>query len=626
MSEELFPYYERELLFVRQFAQEFARQYPAAAGRLLLEQNRSADPHIERMIEAFALVAGRIHHKLDDEFPELTQGLLGVLYPHYLAPIPSMAVVQFDLDPARTKLPDGFLIDRHSKLRSPPIQDTACKFRTAYPVTLWPIGVTAAALQPPPYPPELRPPPQAAAMLTLQLECLGGQKFADLSLDKLRFFMEGDNQVVAGLYELIFNHAVQVLFRPLDADARTSTYKKGEGGTFTLPPKQSLSPVGFGRDESLLSYPRRSFSGYRLLTEFFAFPNKFWFFDLAGFRRARQAAYQRKLEVVIFLDRYVPSLRQAVTAQTFRLGCTPIVNLFEQVAEPLPLTQERYEYRIIPDVARTAGMEVYSVDAVTSIDPASGQTTDYHPFYSLRHGITSAEERTFWHTTRKRSVREGDLGTEVYLNLVDLGFHPNLPAESTLIVHTTCTNRDLPSQLQRYGNQLSLTLEAAAPLSAVRCLRLPSTALRPALRRGAYWRLMSHLNLNHLSLAAGEEGREALQEILRLYDFSDAESNQQLAVTRNLIDGILSVQSKPVVGRRTGASGVPGFCQGVEVTIEFDEQKYIGTGVLLFASVIEHFLGLYVNINSFSQLVAKTKQGEGHYKKWPPRAGELTLL
>src|SRR5437660_11354842 len=141
MSQALYPYYERELLFIRQFAQDFARTYPAAAGRLLLEPNRSIDPHIERLIEAFALLAGRIHHKLDDEFPELTQGLLSVLYPHYLAPIPSMAIVQFDLDPSRAKLPNGFLIDRHSKLRSPAINDISCRFRTAYPVTLWPVGV-----------------------------------------------------------------------------------------------------------------------------------------------------------------------------------------------------------------------------------------------------------------------------------------------------------------------------------------------------------------------------------------------------------------------------------------------------------------------------------------------------
>ncbi len=626
MSEELFPYYERELLFIRQFAQEFARLYPSAAGRLLLEPNRSTDPHVERLIEAFALIAGRIHHKIDDEFPELSHGLLSVLYPHFLAPIPSMSIVGFELDAARTQLPDGFRIERGSRLQSPPIKDISCKFRTAYPVTLWPVAVTAAELSAPPFSPELQPPPRTAAILTLDLESQGGQKFADLTLDRLRFFIDGDSRTSANLYELLFNHVLQVQFRP---EPPPLTGRGGESSStrnpITLPAAQCLSQVGFERDESLLPYPKRSFLGYRLLTEFFAYPSKFWFFDLAGFRRICQAGWQRKCEVVFFLDRNIPNLRQAVSADTFRLGCTPIVNLFEQTAEPIPLTQERYEYRVVPDVARVEGMEVYGVESVTSLDPVSGRVTEYQPFYSLRHGRTEAEGQTYWHMTRRRSPREGDRGTDVFLNLVDRGFHPNAPAEATLVVRTMCTNRDLPAQLQRFDSTRTFVLEAAAPLSGVRCLRPPTPALRPPLKRGAYWRLVSHLNLNHFSLTDPEAGREALQEILRLYDFSDTEAKQQSAIARNLIDGIVSVESRRVVGRRSSASGVPGFCQGVEVNIEFDEEKYLGTGVILFASVLERFLALYVNINSFSQLVAVTK-GEGGSKKWPPRTGDQQVL
>src|SRR5262245_13372538 len=123
MSEKLYPYYERELLFILHLAQEFAKHSPAAAGRLLLEPHRSTAPHVERLIEGFALLAGRIHHKIDDEFPELTDALLGVLYPHYLAPVPSMSIIQFDLDAGRAQLPNGFLIDRHSRLHTQPAAD-----------------------------------------------------------------------------------------------------------------------------------------------------------------------------------------------------------------------------------------------------------------------------------------------------------------------------------------------------------------------------------------------------------------------------------------------------------------------------------------------------------------------
>ncbi len=618
MSEALFRYYERELLFIRQLAQEFAKQYPAAANRLLLEPNRSTDPHVERLIESFALLAGRVHLKIDDEFPELTDALLGVLYPHYLAPIPSMAVVQFQLDPVRGELPNGFLIDRFSKLHTQPVRGVPCKYRTGYPVTLWPLQVTDARLQPPPFPAGLKPPPGTLAALRLQFECAGKLNLAKLTLDKLRLYLFGDMQLIPSLYELLFNHVVQVMFRSLDPGSKLPP--------IVLSPEQCLSPVGFERDEGLLPYPNQSFLGYRLLTEFFTFPHKFLFLDLGGWRQARAAGFQEKVEVILFLNRTLTTLEQGVSASMFRTGCTPVVNLFEQIAEPIPLTHTRYEYRVLPDVARAQGLEVYSVDSVTNVDPATSSTREYQPFYSFRHGRTREDQETFWYSSRRPSLLEGDRGTEVYLNLVDLKFNPRLPAEQVLVVRTTCTNRDLPGQLQRAAEALSFELEAAAPVARILCLRTPTITLRPPLRRGAYWRLISHLSLNHLSITDPVEGKQALQEILRLYDFSDPEAGQQMsAVTRQVIEGILSVSSRRVVGR-TGAPVSSGFARGVEVAIEFDEQKYVGTGVFLFASVLERFLGLYASINSFSQLVATTKQGEGILKKWPPRAAEQQLL
>lgn len=618
MSETLYPYYERELLFIRQLAQEFAKQYPAAAGRLMLEQNRSTDPHIERLIESFALLAGRIQHKLDDEFPELTDALLSVLYPHYLTPIPSMAILQFDLDPGRAQLPNGFLIDKHSRLHTQPVGDLPCKFRTSYPVTLWPVELTNAKLAPPPFPAGIQPPPKTLAALRLQLECQADMRFANLGLDRLRFFLSGESQFVATLYELIFNHTIQVMVRSLDKDANIPP--------LVLSPEECLFQVGFDRDEGLLSYPNQSFPGYRLLTEFMVFPHKFLFLDLGGWERVRQAGFQRKVEVVFFLNRTQTSVEQAVDTQTFRLGCTPVINLFEQIAEPIPLTQARHEYRILPDVAHPGGMEVYAVDSVTSTDPITAVTTDYHPFYSFHHGLDRENVKTYWYTSRRPSFQENDRGTELYINLVDLTFNPRVPAEAVLVVRTTCTNRDLPSQLQRAGEELYFELEAAAPLSRIRCLRSPTAPLRPPLRRGAHWRLISHLSLNHLSLSDSLEGRDALQEIIRLYDFFEPETGRQMsAVVRQMVEGITSVTSRRVVGR-TGGPTASGFARGMEVTIEFDDQKYVGVGMFLFACVLERFLGLYASINSFSQLVAKSKQGEGYFKKWPPRAADLPLL
>jgi type VI secretion system protein ImpG len=618
MSEALYNHYERELLFIRQLAQDFARKYPAAAGRLLLEPNRSTDPHVERLIEAFALLTARVHHKLEDEFPELTHALLGILYPHYLAPVPSMAVVQFELDPARAQLPDGFRIAQHSRMHTQPVGELMLKYRTGYPVVLWPVELTLAEFKPPPFPAGLQPPPKSAAALRLHLECQSGLTFSELSLDRLRFFLSGENQVIAGLYELLFNHTIQVLFRPLDKGTRQPP--------LIVAPEQCLGQVGFEREEGLLPYPNQSFLGYRLLTEFFTFPEKFLFVDVGGFERVRKAGFGRKLEIILIFNQTLAGLEQGVETSTFRLGCTPVVNLFDQVAEPVPLTHARSEYEITPDVAHPQGMEIYSVDSVVGADPASPSSREYHPFYSFRHGSTRLSQRAFWYASRRPSLRENDRGTDVSLNLVDLDFNPKLPAESVLVIRTTCTNRDLPAKLQRAGDNVYFELEAAAPLARIRCLRSPSTPLRPPLRRGAHWRLISHLTLNHLSLTDGKEGKEALQEVLKLYDFSDPESNPQLAaVVQQLIDGIVSVGSRRVVGR-TGGPTASGFARGLEVTVELDEQKYVGTGAFLFACVLEQFLGLYSSINSFSQLVARSKQREGHIKKWAPRAGEHRLL
>jgi type VI secretion system protein ImpG len=636
VSDTLLAYYERELLFIREMAQEFARKYPGPARGLLLEATRSTDPHVERLIESFALIAGRIHHKIDDEFPELTDAILDVLYPHYLAPIPSMAVVQFDLDPSRAQLPEGYVIERHASMLAPPLNDIRCKFRTAYPVTLWPITLSSARLLRPPFPAQLAPPPnvKAEAALVLRLETLSGMKFSALSLDRLRLFLHGDFQIVAGLYELIFNHVQRVVFRPLDGGPNARAVE--------LSPEEGLFPVGFERDEGLLPYPNRSFLGYRLLTEFFAFPPKFHFFDLGGFQKVARAGFDSRAEVILFLNRSVPSLEQAVVTETFRLGCTPIVNLFEQTGDPVNLSHARSEYLVEPDRANPASVEVYSVQTVTALGESARDTVEYEPFYSFRHGKNRENSRTFWYSSRRPSPRKEDVGTDVYLHLVDLDFDPATPSDAQIIVRAYCTNRDLPRKLRQAGEALPLELQGSAPVSRILCVRTPTAPLRPAVRRGAYWRLISHLNLNHLSLADSGEGREALQEILRLYDFAEPGAHGEIerlsAVTQNVIEGITRVSSRRVVGR-TGGPTTSGFARGVEVTIELDEEKYVGVGGFLFASVLERFLGLYASMNSFTQLVARGQRGglpgaggqsgtaQGReIKRWRPRAGELQLL
>lgn len=623
MRDELLGYYERELAFVRQMGAEFARKYPKIAGRLLLEGDKCEDPHVERLIEAFAFLAGRIRLKVDDEFPEITESLLNVLYPHYLAPTPSMAIVRFAAKEAT--LTTGFHIPRGTGLYSRPVQGTPCRFRTGYDTTVWPIEVLSASLE------SLDPLDTRGkwheAVIKLVLSCRNDTSLKTLkkgsqeSIDSLRFYLNGEPQVVYPLYEMIFNHATRVEIRPgpLTPSRRTSKLDLAKLPTITLPPSV-ISEIGFELDENLLQYTPRSFPGYRLLSEYFALPEKFLFFDLKGLDQAARAGFLSRFDVYIYLQDVSP-VRGQIDAGTFQLGCTPVINLFSDVSEPIRLTSEQHEYQVIPDVRRPLAMEIYSIERVISDDPQHGKSREFKPFYSLHHSTGDEDDQTFWYASRRQSQKPHDEGTEIFITLVDLNFNPHVPPTNVISVHTTCTNRDLPAKLPWGGAEGELEAEGAMPLSRIRFLTKPTPTLRPPLRRGVQWRLISQLSLNHLSLvsAAADGTPEALQEILLLYDFMDS------AATRRQIAGMKTIKSQPAV-RQIGTRIGSGFVRGIETTIEFDEEQFVGSGLFLFANVIERFLGLYASVNSFNELVAVTSQSEGILKRWPPRAGEQILL
>ena len=618
MTPTLHDYFERELLAIRGQAHDFARAYPATAARLLLEPGRSADPHVERLIESFAYLTARIHKKLDDDFPELTDALLGQLYPHYLAPIPSMAIVEFQPQPASVP-PEGLRIARGARLHSERVDGVACTFRTAYDVELWPVEIRGVRLQTPPFDDELPVPPGTAAVLRMELECGGELRFDQLALKSLRLHLAGDRPTRAMLYTLLMNHARRLEFRGFEA--------AGPRTLVTLDAAAHLRAVGFAEDEALLPYPETSFVGYRLLTELFALDEKFLFVDVSGFDRAAAAGAGRRMELVWHLDQAAPQLELSLQGAHVRLGATPIVNLFEKICEPVAITGRRYEYPVVPDSRHPRGYELHSITSVTSVDPLVART--YRPVYSMPHDtIEAADEadQACWYAARRPSTRAGDRGTDVYLHLVDRNFQPRRPADAAVTVRALCTNRDLPQRLRLAGREIDFDLEAAMPLKRIVCLEPPTAPLRPGLGRHAQWRLVSHLSLNHLSLAEGPAALAALKELLALYDFSEASHSDERAVlNQQAIEGLVGLESRPAVAR-VGTPPHGGLCRGTEVTLRLDPQKYIGLGAFLFASVLERFLPLYATINSFTRLVAERSEDGRTIRTWPPRAGETPLV
>ena len=612
MRDDLLLYYERELRFLRDMGGEFAEKYPKIAQRLILEPDKCEDPHVERMLEAFAFLAARVHLKIDDEFPEITEALLTVLYPHYLRPVPSMSVVEFDLDPAQGNLSTGLPIPKGAVLYSPPVNGVPCKYRTCYDTTLWPLKLVEAQWR---SPDRFQPPlkTDAVAALRLEIRCFPEVTLDKLELRNLRFHLNGEGALVHGLYELLCANCTQIVIRDPTPGSRVKPV--------WLEPEQ-LRPVGFEEDEGALPYPLRSFLGYRLLQEYFTFPDKFFFFKLSGLEGLAQAGFKDRAEIIFLISRFERAERQqtlevGVSDKTVRLNCTPIINLFHQTAEPILLSHRVYDYPIVPDVSRQDAMEIFSVEEVVSVDPGSHDTIKFEPFYSYRHATMRDKKQTFWHAVRRPTTRRNSEAIDVYLSLVDLSGKPVRPDIDTVTVRLTCTNGDLPSRLP-FGNERGdLDLEGAAPIKRIMVLKKPTNTSRPPTGRNALWRLISHLSLNYLSLV--EDGRDALQHILRLYNFTDS------AYIQKQIEGITKVESQRHFARVISEHGVS-FARGTRVRLELDEQQFVGGGVYLFAGVLEHFLALYVSMNSFSQLVVTTTQRREVLENWPPRAGHKILM
>jgi type VI secretion system protein ImpG len=592
---------------------EFAAKYPKVASRLVMEPDKCEDPHVERLLEAFAFLTARVHLKIDDEFPEITEALLSILHPHYLRPIPSMSVAEFHMDALSAPPNTGLKLARGSVLNSRPVNGVPCKFRTCYDLNFWPVEITGAEWKTPDRLQAQTRGSEAVAAINIGLRCAGDLTFGKLGLSSLRFYLNGESHLVNNLYELLCNNCTHIIVRDASPKSRVPPVILGA---------DSLRPVGFGEDDGMLPYSRRSFTGYRLLQEYFCFPEKFFFLDLNGLERVREAGFGNQIELILMISPFERTERRqmlelGVGPKTFKLNCAPIVNLFQQTAEPILLEHTAYEYQVIPDVTRRRATEVFEIVDVRSANPQSGEVIQFEPFYSYRHGVNRAKTNAFWRASRRPSGYRDDEGTEVFVSLVDLSSRPIKPNVDTLSVRTVCTNRDLPARLP-FGNDTGdFELEGAVPVKRIVALIKPTDVLRPPVGKDSMWRLVSQLSLNYLSLV--ENGREALQEILRLYNFTGSTYSEKQ------IEGLTALDSRRHFARVISEDGVV-FARGTQVEMEFDEEQFVGGGVYLFASVLEYFLGLYVSMNSFSQLRVHTRQRKEMLRQWPPRAGQKILL
>lgn len=600
MFEALLPYYRDELEALRIDAAAFAKAYPKTAARLRLPASPSGDvvndPHVERLLEGVAFLGARVQHRLDDEFPELTDALLGVLYPHYLAPFPSCLIAQFT---PRQGTAEPVRIEANTMLETRPVNGEICRFRTTAFTTVWPITVEQARVAGTPLPaPDNRYARSTQAVLHLTLRCTtSGLSFDKLRMDSLRLFLGAPDPANVQLYELLTAHAVSLAFARGPGDPSPA-----------IPQDAAIRPVGFEPDEAMLPWSDRGFSGFRLLSEYFAFPHKFLFIDITGIP---SAGFGDTMDVFIYLDQAAPDLARTVSARMLQPGCTPAINLFAMSCDPITVDHTETVWRITPDKRRMDALEVWSVLGVR--ESWEGGSRPWRPFYRLSHGAGSEGPS---YITVRRDAPDPPGGTDVYLAPCDPALDPEGPAATRLSIDVLCSNRNLPQHLPVDAPLRVVT--GAAGIETVRAITAATPALHPKLRERRFWRLISHLALGHLSLS-GDASAQTLKEVLRLYNLGETESAEAA------IDALQGITQRPYTARApSGRMGA--FCRGMQVDLIFASRQWQPLGLYLLASVLDRFLALHGQVNSFVRTRARFTDREKPVAEWPPRAGGRVLL
>ncbi len=625
MDPRLLKQYDTELRYIREIGGEFARDFPKIAGRLGLEAFECTDPYVERLLEGFAFLAARVQLKMDSEFPQFVQNLLDIVYPHFLTPMPSMAIVRFEPDLSEGGLAAGYGIPRNTVLRGKLVkgEQTACEYRTAHDVQLWPLEVTRADyfsrdVTTIDLPVAVR---DAVAGLRVRLRVAPGHHFKSLAIENLPIYIQGREELPIALYEQCLGHADAVLIKPVEENESWYEVLRDE----------PIRPLGFDSKQALLPYHLPSFQGYRLLSEYFAFRERYLFVDLVGIGPAIRRCKGNEVDVIFLFNRSESDIAHAVDKNNVALYCTPAINLFPKRTDPVHVDNRKSEHLIVPDRTRPLDLEIYQVSRIMGMGSAADNRQEFYPFYSLTD--QSADDQRAYYALRrtprmisrkqqKFGTRTSYLGSELYVSLVDRKSAPYSSDLQLLVVETLCTNRDLPMQLPVGIGSTDFSLEVGAPVNSVRCITGP-TPPRPSLAHAPgemVWKLLSHLGLNYLSLTGdgSDQTAGALREMLSLY----GDLNEP--TVRKQINGVRTIRTEPIV-RQLSTTGPLTFGRGLELTITFDEDAFEGVGVYLLGAVLEEFFAKYVSINSFTETVLRTMQRQ-EVKRWPTRIGRRHVL
>ncbi len=621
MDPHLLEYYNRELVYMRELAGEFASQHPKVAKRLGMHGIEVADPYVERLIEAFCFLSARTQIKLDAEFPRFTQRLLEVVYPNYVAPTPSIAVAQFRPSIGEGNFAHGVPIPRDTELTAAlaPGEQTACQFRTSQAVTLWPLTITEARLTG--IPPDIRNlerylPAHVAVQGALRLRLSIGldMTFEQLEgLDCLPVYLRGDDQIASHLFELLHGAGVALLIGPAGA----------MGGALHSVTKDAVVHVGMAPGEGALPQAWNTFHGHHLIHEYFACPARFYFFGLNGLAPGLRRIAAREAEVVVLLSKPPGHLAGKVDRDQFALYCAPVVNLFAKRTDRIEIAPARNEFHLVPDRRHPLDYEAHSVQTLSGQETEHSAAMAFRPLFSTRncdegnHGryfSIRRERRLVSQQARRYGTRTAYTGTELFVALVDQHEAPYPDMLRYLSVEALVTNRDLATLVPRNGLN-DLTTSASIPVDGIGLIRPPSSPWPPYAENETAWRLIRLLGFNYLSLMDVDHrsGGQGLRDLLRLFAPNDDQARLRQ------IESLIGSQIQPVM-RRLPGDGPLVYGRGIQCRLTVDEAGFSGISPYLFGVVLEHFLARHVSVNAFTETELHSMQ-RGLVHRWPARAG-----
>lgn len=611
MDRRLLEYYEQELRYLRGTGAEFAEAYPRIAGRIGLTAQECSDPYVERLLEGLAFLSARVQLKLDAEFPTFTQSVLEAVCPDYLAPTPSMCIVRFEPDLASGALAEGVPVPRGTVLRSQigPEEQTPCRYVTAHEVTLWPLRIVEAAY---------RTRGSAEASIRIVVESVEGCPIAELPLESLAIFLGGGSDVAQRMFEACCARCSGVSYGSTDGAWAI------DGGAGLI------NPMGFEDEHALLPVGPRSFSGYRMLHEYFSLPDRFRMLRFNGLGPAVRRCTGNRLAITVRVARS-PSKRDAdlertLTPEHVRLFCAPAINLFARDANRVQVSQADREHHVMVDRTRPLDYEVHSVLRVVGFDDGNRATQEFRPLFGARggddgHGCYTVRRTRRLASTREKRIgsRTSYLGGEVYLSASDPDAPPIHEDVRQFGVRVLATNRDLPLTMPVGVGVSDFSLDESFPITGVRVVSGPTPPSPSPAEGELTWRLVSHLSLNYLSLLdEADTGASALRGLLSLY------AHAAPPAMRRQVDGLRSVRVASAVDRAP-REGPIAFIRGIDVRLDFDESRFEGSSPFVLASVIDRFLPRYVSINSFTKTRFCTAE-EGEIAPWPIRPGKREVI